>query len=95
MNDLIIDVGPDDDHKRIESAANNTLNTLLLGMAGIGDLIWANGQDGEARANTESIADVGYLLKMLAEQANAVFLIYDNARFALNQKEKARGCDAG
>jgi hypothetical protein len=93
MSDLIVRVDGDDgvDCERVEKAAQNVLNTLLLGMAGVGDLLWADCQRDDAlsaHAGTQSIADVGYLMKLLSEQALAVFECFDNARFAINEKKK-------
>ena len=89
IGDLLVNTDEACDFKRLSQAADNVLATLLWGMHGIGGLLWHANTYGDEPVDRQMTAKVGYLLALLAEQAERIGDIGANAEYCAAKKGAA------
>ena len=80
LDDLLINIMEFRDPKKAEQAAENVRYPILHGIAAIGDLLWwADQNEDFGKDGSQTIGDVGILIKELATIAQTMSVAKDNA----------------
>lgn len=87
LDDLLVNTMEFRDPTKAAKAGENVQFPILYGIAAIGDLLWwADQNEDFGKSGSQTIGDIGILIKNLAEIAQTMTVVKDNAAHQIASK---------